>query len=571
MRRPAQLLWPLLLLSCSAPSGTEAAPAELASISLSPATVSIGVGDSAVFSVTGHLNDGSTSSVTATWSATGGTIANGTYHAGNTAGTYRVIASTSTSSGDFADTAQVTVDSVPVPVTLTSVTVAPQLDTLTPGGTRTFAATGHYSNGSTSAVTVTWGKTGANNTITSGGLFTAGSTLGNFLAIGTHASGKADTATVVIKAAAPTLTSVTIAPAVDTLVPGGTRTFTATGHYSDGSSAAVTATWSKTGANNTITSGGLFTAGATLGSFLVIGNAAGKADTSTVVIKAAPPPTGSDTLLVENFDDSNAGARGWYANTSPTISTTNKHSGAGALEMKWNANTDIPVNGVSLRHLFTSSDRIYLRYWVKYSTNFEGSRLLYHPHEIQFLTDADGQWIGPSATHLTTYVEHNWQNGGVPRLAATDVLNIDQTKIGVDLTNTTENRAVAGCNGDGDPYPTSCYPFGADHYNEKVWLGPTPVFSNNSSSPDYKNNWHKVEVIYQMNSIVGGKGQADGIAQYWFDGRLQIDKQQVLLRTGANATMKFNQILLAFYIGDLSPVQQTVWIDDLIVATGPVP
>jgi len=41
----------------------------------------------------------------------------------------------------------------------------------------------------------------------------------------------------------------------------------------------------------------------------------------------------------------------------------------------------------------------------------------------------------------------------------------------------------------------------------------------------------------------------------------------VLLRTGAHPTMKFNQLLIGPYIGDGSPVDQSLWVDNLTVAT----
>ena len=40
-----------------------------------------------------------------------------------------------------------------------------------------------------------------------------------------------------------------------------------------------------------------------------------------------------------------------------------------------------------------------------------------------------------------------------------------------------------------------------------------------------------------------------------------------MIRTGEHPDMKFNQFLLAPYIGCGSPVEQTMWIDDLTVAT----
>jgi predicted pyridoxine 5'-phosphate oxidase superfamily flavin-nucleotide-binding protein len=39
-----------------------------------------------------------------------------------------------------------------------------------------------------------------------------------------------------------------------------------------------------------------------------------------------------------------------------------------------------------------------------------------------------------------------------------------------------------------------------------------------------------------------------------------------MLRTAANADMKFNQFLLAPYISRGSPAEQTLWLDDLTVA-----
>jgi hypothetical protein len=71
-----------------------------------------------------------------------------------------------------------------------------------------------------------------------------------------------------------------------------------------------------------------------------------------------------------------------------------------------------------------------------------------------------------------------------------------------------------------------------------------------------------------MNSVAGGIGVADGVMQYWFNGALVIDRHDILLRTGARPTIKFHQFLIAEYIGDGSPVDQYMWVDDLTLATG---
>jgi len=62
-------------------------------------------------------------------------------------------------------------------------------------------------------------------------------------------------------------------------------------------------------------------------------------------------------------------------------------------------------------------------------------------------------------------------------------------------------------------------------------------------------------------------GQADGVMQYWFNGTLVIDRHDILFRTGARPTIQFHQFLIGPYIGDGSPVDQSMWVDNLTVAT----
>jgi len=93
-----------------------------------------------------------------------------------------------------------------------------------------------------------------------------------------------------------------------------------------------------------------------------------------------------------------------------------------------------------------------------------------------------------------------------------------------------------------------------------VVFQPTP-------GPGYKGNWNHVEVYFQINSVVNGVGKADGVMQYWFNGALVIDRHDILFRTGARPSINFHQFLIAPYIGDGSPVDQYMWVDNLTVAT----
>ena len=93
---------------------TVTAPPTLTGISLTPATTTMNAGAGLQFQTTGSLSNGGTTSVTVTYTATGGSIsASGFYTAGSTPGSYTVIATTTTSPV-FADTSTITV-TVPPP------------------------------------------------------------------------------------------------------------------------------------------------------------------------------------------------------------------------------------------------------------------------------------------------------------------------------------------------------------------------------------------------------------------------------------------------------------------------
>ena len=264
-------------------------------------------------------------------------------------------------------------------------------------------------------------------------------------------------------------------------------------------------------------------------------------------------PTQS-VFFQEGFDTPDLARRGWYEATRPLLSPEHAGSSGQSIEYRFDAGATKPTAGSPLRKKFPPSDSIYFSCSVKYSGNWVGSQKPYHPHEFQVLTTLDDDWAGLSFTHLTVYVE---ENGGTPLVAIQDGKNVDQAQIGKNLAATTEHRSVAGCNGSGDRYPDNCYRAAEGFVNEKKWRAPSKYFADS--------RWHFVEAYVKLNTVVGGKGVTDGIVQYWFDRQLVIDHHDVLLRTGANASMQFNQFVLAPYIGDGSPVAQSMWIDDLAV------
>jgi hypothetical protein len=269
------------------------------------------------------------------------------------------------------------------------------------------------------------------------------------------------------------------------------------------------------------------------------------------------------TLIQEGFEDDDLAGRGWYDDTAPLLSSAGAGGGR-ALEYRFEKGAAKPTAASRLRRKFAPTDAVYLSYRVRYGAEWVGSLQPYHPHEFHLLTTRDGDWEGLSFTHLTAYVE---QNGGTPRVALQDGKNVDQAGVGRDLTRVTEHRAVAGCNGSSDGHPDHCYRADGRYVNEKKWTAAAPQFTR-APGPAYQGDWHLVEAFFKLNSIVDGRGVNDGIVRYWLDRRALIDHGNVLLRTGAHPDMRFNQIVIAPYIGDGSPAAQSLWIDDVTVATG---
>lgn len=279
----------------------------------------------------------------------------------------------------------------------------------------------------------------------------------------------------------------------------------------------------------------------------------------------APPAGGTASLFWdETFEDASFASRGWYDNTTAQTSTSVAAPGSTrSLMYRWTPGSQKPANGSAMRKKFTASNSVYVSYDVKYSDNYVGSARSYHPHEFYVLSTMDGDWDGLSNNWMTLYIEQNYSSGGRPRLAMQDNKAIN-TSLGAppyNLVGITENRSTGGCNGMAESNMTSeCWAF-APWYNLKKVDG--PVAFQPSAGPGYKGNWNKVEVYFQLNSVVNGIGQKDGIMQYWFNGQLLIDRRDVLFRTGARANLMLNQFVIAPYIGDGSPVDQTMWVDNV--------
>ena len=274
----------------------------------------------------------------------------------------------------------------------------------------------------------------------------------------------------------------------------------------------------------------------------------------------------ADVLFQEQFDDTNLSSRGWYdpQGSGSTISTTEHIPGStGSFECRFTPGATGCSGGAPRRHAITPTDRVYISFWIKHGGTWAGSGRDYHPHIIYLLTNQNGTWDGLSYDHLTAYME---ENEGFPAMAIQDGQNIDESRIGTNLIGVTENRSVAGCNGTAPnmgQHQVDCYVSGSVHWNDTNWRAGTAYFFDAAQ----KTNWHFVEGYYQLNTVVNGIGRQDGILRYWYDGQLVIDRSNIIMRTGKYPGMLFNQFVLAPWIGDGSPADQTFWIDDLTVGT----
>lgn len=251
------------------------------------------------------------------------------------------------------------------------------------------------------------------------------------------------------------------------------------------------------------------------------------------LVAQAPAVEASSVLFSEDFEDGRLLERGWYDGSQFSISTNRPNSGNGCLDYTWKAGTTNPANSSGIRRLFAATDSVYLRCYLRLSKGWGWTRRNYHPHLMHFMTTENGKYHGPAASHLTVYIEP--QNGRL-RLAAQDIQNQDQPH------GLTQGPLRGGYNG--------CM------YDSEEML-----FNDDQ--------WHCIEVEFRLNTLDlrADKPNADGVVRGWFDGKLVIDRSDVVLRSTDFPKMKFNQFLLTPYFGPgLLPHEQTLWIDDLVVA-----
>ena len=555
-------------------STTTSAPV-VTTVTVAPASPSIVIGANAALQATvkdaqGNVMSGQTVSWSSNNTAAATVNASGVV-TGVAAGSATITAACAGKSG----TSSVTVTSTPPPPpVVTTVTVAPSTASIAVGATAPLTATVRDAQGNVmTGQTIVWSTSnGAAATVNANGVVTG--VVAGSATITATCSGRTGSSAVTVTAPAPppVVTTVTVSPSTASIVVGATTPLSATVRDAQGNvMTGQTIVWSTSnGAAATVNANGVVT-GVAAGSATITATCSGKTGSSAVTLTT--PSSGGTLLFEEDFEDTNLASRSWYDNTGVVLSTAEHISGStSSAQYRFLQGATIPTSGNAQRHKFTPTGSVYISFYAKYSANWVGSQQTYHPHEFYVMSTLDGDYDGPAFAYMTLYLEHSYQNGGKPVMMMQDNKSINTTSgpLPNNLIGSTENRSTAGCNGlaESNMSITSCYN-APPWANAKGMMGPVAFQPNPGTG--YKNNWNFVEAYYQLNTIVNGIGQADGVMQYWFNGTLVIDRHDILYRTGQHPTIQFSQFLIAPYIGDGSPVDQSMFIDNLRIATARIP
>ncbi len=180
------------------------------------------------------------------------------------------------------------------PGTLVSITVTPNA-TLAPNGTAQMVAEGRDTEGRVIAISPTWSVVAGGGTISSTGLFTAGSALGLFAntvkATINSISGNAS-----ITVIAGPLATIVVTPSPVSMGIGTTQQFIALGKDAAGNIVQFSPTWSVVAGGGAVNGTGVFTAGTVVGTYANTVQASDQGIKGTATVTVTPGPLASITV-----------------------------------------------------------------------------------------------------------------------------------------------------------------------------------------------------------------------------------------------------------------------------------
>jgi hypothetical protein len=323
----------IVTAACDVHSPT--APGTLVTLTVTP-NVTLPINGTQQFTAVGLDALGDTVAITPTWSivAGGGTInTTGFFTAGTTPGVFN--ATVQATSGAMSATANVTV----VAGALATITVTPNPQAMGVGTTQQFTAVGRDIANNVVPITPVWSVEASGGTINSTGLFTAGAVIGSFANTVRATSGTIFGSATVTVQAGP-LATITVTPNPQTLAVGTTQQFVAVGRDALNNIVPITPVWTIENAGGGISSTGLFSAGAVLGTFTNTVRATSGTifGSATVTVEAGPLATitvtpNPDTLNVLTTGQFVAVGRDALNNIIPVTPVWSVTNGGGTIDL----------------------------------------------------------------------------------------------------------------------------------------------------------------------------------------------------------------------------------------------
>lgn len=371
--------------------------------------------------------------------------------------------------------------------TLTSFTVSPTTGTaLAPGQTRQFSTQQLWSDGQTRNFGVTYTATGGS--ISSSGLFTAGSVAGSFMVIANCLCGALDTAFVTVELPAQ-LTKITVSPKTVSLNAGATQQFGATANWSTGATTLPPITWSATGGS--ISTSGLYTAPTTAGTYRVIVAHSGGALRDTAVITVSgtnSDASGAQPFFQDGFEGgamNSANGFVWESGTNTSVGGIRSRSGSSALHFRFAASA---IGSDAWSEQRFDMGRYVPELWIEY--------WLFVPENFKHRNDA------PSNNKFIALWRDSYMGGvnGEWNIVA----NFDRQ-------NDSTSTLWFGSSRSSSPVVAN---IGATANNPVQLFGP--------GSPLRRGQWNLVQLHLKASSA---RGVADGVAQLWVNRIVLMDER----------------------------------------------
>ena len=362
-------------------------------------------------------------------------------------------------------------------------------------------------------------------------------------------------------------------------------------------------------------------------------------DTNSFTVVAEPPPgdipSGGTVLFEEPFDDNNVADRGWtQSNSIIDIDESEFVAGGGSFRCDILNGTSSCAEGGPKRHaIIDNSDTVYLSFYMKRSSTWDLDTNDGRAHVFHLQTTAELQTGSsiedstPAQSWLTVYSDLDQEEVkiGLQDSLATDLTCMrspnspsgnypyfcpdGDDEAAFNAKDFGEEHSTGACNGDfhTDAFECSSSPFthhygcpgvsAANGYSQDRldcydytegdgtglpysaiwWISSTAAWTDTCPGTYCQEDWHFVEVYFQMNTVSAGGSLANGKYRWVQDGETLLSEDNIMWMTWENDARTgpelFDRLIVAPYISSVNNTGSTVtlWIDELTIATAQPP